>query len=248
MNIDLLNIPTKAPKGLEKESTVRKTKEMAKEIAKIQQLIYAEGKKAILIVFQGMDASGKDGATKNVFKYCSPSGIRAFAFKKPTDEEFAHDFMWRVHKLAPAKGQIVMFNRSHYEDILIQRVHNWIDEERVDARINTINAWEDSLRKDNNTTILKFYLHISPDRQEEKLQERIDIPEKNWKHNEGDWEERKHWERYMTCYQDAINRCNVIPWQVAPVDQRWYRDYYIADVVLTTLKTLQIELPTLKKS
>jgi polyphosphate kinase 2 (PPK2 family) len=95
---------------------------------------------------------------------------------------------------------------------------------------------------------LKFYLHISPDRQEEKLQERIDIPEKNWKHNEGDWEERKHWERYMTCYQDAINRCNVIPWQVAPVDQRWYRDYYIADVVLTTLKTLQIELPTLKKS
>jgi PPK2 family polyphosphate:nucleotide phosphotransferase len=221
-------------------------KRMAKEIAELQHIMLAESKKALLIVFQGMDASGKDGATSNVFKYCSPSGIRAFGFKKPTDEEFAHDFLWRVHKLAPAKGQIVIFNRSHYEDILIQRVHKWIDEDRVTARINAINAWEQTLVTDNNTTILKFYLHISPERQKEKLQERIDIAEKNWKHNPGDWEEREHWESYMKCYEEAINRCNLIPWDVVPVDQRWHRNYVVAQKVLETMKAMSFEYPKLK--
>lgn len=243
----LKDIPTRAPEGLEKKDIQKETAKIAKAIAEKQQLIYAEGKKAVLIVFQGMDASGKDGATRKVFRYCSPSGIRAFGFKKPTDEEFAHDFMWRVHKLAPAKGQIVIFNRSHYEDILIQRVHKWIDQDRVNMRIDTINAWERSLIEDNNTTILKFYMHISPERQLEKLQERIDDPTKNWKHNEGDWEQRKLWDQYMACYEDVITRCSYAPWTVAPVDSRWYRDYFIASKVLEALNKLEINLPTLPK-
>ncbi len=245
--MDLSKISTKPPKELDKVKIKKETAKLAKRIAEKQQLIYSEGKKAVLIVFQGMDASGKDGATRKVFKYCSPSGIRAHAFKKPTDLEFAHDFLWRVHKLAPAKGQIVIYNRSHYEDILIQRVHKWIDEDRVDARINAINAYEKLLIEDNNTTILKFYMHISPERQLEKLQERIDDPAKNWKHNEGDWEQREHWAEYMKCYEDVIDRCDAAPWIVAPVDSRWYRDYFIATKVMEALDKLEISLPTLPK-
>lgn len=237
--------PTRAPEGVTKKQIKKETDKIARKIAEHQHLLYAEGKKSVLIVFQGMDASGKDGATRKIFKYASPGGVTAHSFKKPTDEEFAHDFLWRVHKLAPAKGQIVIFNRSHYEDILIQRVHKWIDEETVDMRIDAINAFETLLMKDNNCIILKFFMNISPERQLEKLQERIDDPTKNWKHNDGDWKEREHWDEYMRCYEDVINRCNVAPWTVAPVDQRWYRDYFIASKVLEALEALDIELPTL---
>jgi len=243
----LSDYPTKAPDGLTKKSVKKQTDAIVRKIAERQHLLYAEGKKSVLIVFQGMDSSGKDGATRKVFKYASPGGVSAHSFKKPTDEEFAHDFLWRVHKLAPAKGQIVIFNRSHYEDILIQRVHGWIDEETVDMRIAAINAWETLLMKDNNCTILKFYMHISKERQLEKLQDRIDDPSKNWKHNDGDWKEREHWDKYMSCYEDAINRCNAAPWIIAPVDQRWYRDHFIATKVLEALEAMDITLPTLPK-
>jgi len=243
----LSDISTKPPKGASKKEYKKKTDQLARAIAEKQHLMYAESKKALLIVFQGMDASGKDGATRKVFKYCSPSGVTAHAFKKPTDEEFAHDFLWRVHKLAPEQGQIVIFNRSHYEDILIQRVHKWIDEDKVNMRIEAINAFERLLMEDNNTIILKFYMHISPERQLEKLQERIDDPTKNWKHNEGDWKERKHWDEYRRCYIDILDRCNVAPWTVAPVDSRWYRDYFIAQKIYDTLDQLEFTLPTLTK-
>lgn len=239
------DFPTRAPEGLTKKNIKKETDVLVRKIAERQHLLYAESKRSILIVFQGMDASGKDGATRKVFKYASPSGVTAHAFKKPTDEEFAHDFLWRVHKLAPAKGQIVIFNRSHYEDILIQRVHKWIDEDTVDMRVDAINAFETLLMKDNNCTILKFFMNISKDRQLEKLQDRIDDPSKNWKHNDGDWKEREHWDEYMRCYEEVINRCNVAPWIVAPVDQRWYRDYFIAGKVLEVLESFDIELPTL---
>ena len=207
----------------------------------------AEGKHSLLIVFQGMDSSGKDGASKNVFKECSPTSVSAYSFKKPSDEEFAHDFLWRVHKLAPQKGMIKIFNRSHYEDILIQRVHGWIDAERVDKRIAAINAFEELITFDNNTTILKFYLHLSKERQAEKLQERIDIPRKNWKHNANDWKEREHWDKYMECYQDAFNRCNAIPWIICPADQRWYRNYFVAKKVLETLQALNPQFPLMEE-
>ncbi len=244
MGIIISEQPTRAPEGYTKKPTVKAMEVMAKEIAELQYSLYKESKRALLVIFQGMDASGKDGATRKVFKYCSPSGIRAFSFKKPTDEEFAHDFLWRVHKIVPQKGQIVIFNRSHYEDILIQRVHGWIDEDRVTDRINAINAFERLLVEDNNTTILKFFMNISEERQKEKLQERIDDPTKQWKHNDGDWEERKLWPKYMECYEDAINRCNAVPWIIAPVDQRWYRNYFVAQKVLETLREMDPQAPT----
>ena len=241
----LSEISTRSPEGLEKDNVKEEYDEMTSEIADLQYKMKAESKHNLLVIFQGMDASGKDGATHKVFKKCGASGVRVHSFKKPTDLEFAHDFLWRVHKLAPAKGEIVIFNRSHYEDILIQRVHGWIDEERVNARINAINSFEELLVRDNNTTILKFYMHISEERQKEKLQERIDVPRKNWKHKDADWEERKLWDQYMKCYQDAIDRCSKVPWIIAPCDQRWYRNYFVAEKVLSTLRNLNPQLPPL---
>ena len=244
--IKLSDYSSDAPIGTSKKEIEEATKELYKEVEELQESMYAEGKHSLLVVFQGMDASGKDGATRNVFKRCSPSGVRAFSFKKPTDDEFAHDFLWRVHKLTPAKGMIHVFNRSHYEDVLIQRVHGWIDEEHVSKRIAAINAFEELLQFDNNTMILKFFMNISRERQQEKLQERIDEPEKNWKHNDNDWKEAKYWDQYMEAYEDLINRCTV-PWIIAPVDQRWYRNYFIAKKVVETLKGLNMKRPLLEK-
>lgn len=244
--IKLADISTRPPKGFDKKKYKKEQREMAKEIGELHEIMFAEGKNSLLVVFQGMDSSGKDGATRETFKYCSPNGINATSFKKPTDEEFAHDFLWRVHKLAPQKGTIRVFIRSHYEDILIQRVHQWIDEEHVTKRINAINAWEELLQFDNNTTILKFYMHLSEERQLEKLQERIDDPEKNWKHNDGDWEERKLWNKYRDAYEDAIDRSSV-PWIIAPVDSRTYRNWFITKKVLETMREMKMELPKLEK-
>jgi PPK2 family polyphosphate:nucleotide phosphotransferase len=240
--IKLNDLPTRAPKGMKKEDIKKETDSLSRRIGDLQHLMYAEKKHNLLVVFQGMDASGKDGATRKVFSYCNPTGINASPFKKPTEEEFAHDFLWRVHKLAPAKGMIQVFIRSHYEDVLIQRVHKWIDEAHVTKRIDAINAWERLLVDDNNTTILKFYMHLSPEKQKQKLQERIDNPRKNWKHKDADWEEANLWGDYRFCYEDAINRSH-IPWIIAPVDQRWYRDYFIASRILKTLESFQMKLP-----
>lgn len=242
--IKLQEIPTRAPKHLNKADIKKETDRITRQIGDLQHIMYAEKKHSLLVVFQGMDASGKDGSTRKVFSYCNPTGVKASPFKKPTDEEFAHDFLWRVSKRSPEKGMIQVFIRSHYEDILIQRVHKWIDEERVSLRIDAINAWENLLAKDNNTTILKFYMHLSPEKQKEKLQERIDVPRKNWKHNDADWEEAKLWDAYRTCYEDAINRSD-IPWIIAPVDQRWYRNFFIATKVLETLESFRMSLPGL---
>lgn len=245
--INLTDYSTKAPKDLKKNMTKAKFKLLAEEIAELQHTMYAEQKHSLLVIFQGMDASGKDGSTKNVFRQCSPIGVEVKGFKKPTEEEFAHDFLWRVHKEAPQKGMVKIFNRSHYEDILIQRVHGWISEERVRQRMESINAFERLLAYDNNTTIIKCYLHISEGRQKEKLQERIDLPEKHWKHNSGDWKERKLWDKYMAAYHDVLNHCNDIPWHIIPADQRWYRNYTVAKIVLKTLKEMNPQLPTKTK-
>ena len=242
--IKLNELPTRAPKELTKEDIKRKTDRMARRIGDLQHILSAEKKHSLLIVLQGMDASGKDGVTRKIFSYCTPTAINAYAFRKPTEEEFAHDFLWRIHRQAPAKGNIKIFIRSHYEDILIQRVHNWINDEKRNARMLAINEWETNLQKDNGTTILKFYMHISPEKQKEKLQERIDDPRKQFKHNPNDWKERELWSEYMQCYEYAINE-SITPWIIAPVDQRWYRDYYIAEKVLDTLESLNMKLPTL---
>lgn len=244
--ISLQDYSTTPPESLDKSEAREISKERAKKIADLHEQLVAEGKHSVLILLQGMDASGKDGAMRNVFGECSPFGLRAVGWKKPTDLEFAHDFLWRIHKEVPAQGEMVIFNRSHYEDILIQRVHGWISEERVQQRMESINAFEKLLAYDNNTLILKFYLHLSYDQQAKELQERIDEREKHYKHNPGDWEERKHWDKYMSAYEDVLNWSD-IPWHIIPVDSRWYRDYVMTDIVLKGLEGLGMEWPELEE-
>lgn len=245
--IKLSEISTLPPEHISKKDLEKETDKLTERLGELQELLFAEQKHSVLVIFQGMDASGKDGAVRNVFKDCSYNGINVYSFKKPTDEEFAHDFLWRVHQRAPAKGMIQIFNRSHYEDVLIQRVHKWISEERVDLRIDAINAFEKLLGFDNNTVIFKFYLHLSYDQQKIELQQRIDEREKNWKHNPNDWKEREHWDEYMRCYEDVINRCNAVPWTIVPVDKRWYRNYIVSKTIVEKLESLNMEFPKLEE-
>ncbi|MEZ4986276.1 MAG: polyphosphate kinase [Saprospiraceae bacterium] len=245
-HIKIDQLPTDAPDELDKDAVKDIVKKRQKRIAELHHLLIAEGKHSLLVILQGMDGSGKDGASRTVFGQCPPYGMRTYSFKKPTDEEFAHDFLWRVHKQVPAKGEIVIFNRSHYEDVLIQRVHGWISEEKVQQRMEAINAFEKLLTFDSNTHILKFFLNISYDQQAIELQQRIDDPTKNWKHNAGDWKEREHWAKYMRCYEDVLNQ-SAIPWHIIPVDQRWYRDYLITGIVLDTLENLNMQYPPLEQ-
>jgi PPK2 family polyphosphate:nucleotide phosphotransferase len=243
--IDLSTIPTRAPEGLTKDEAKRISRRRADEIADLHQQLVAEKKHAVLIILQGMDASGKDGALRNVFGKCAPYGLRTVGWTKPTEREFAHDFLWRIHREVPARGELVIFNRSHYEDVLIQRVHGWIDEERVNRRIESINAFERLLVYDTNTLILKFYLHISEAKQREELLERVHEYDKHYKHNDGDWEERKHWDAYREAYEDVIARSE-IPWHVVGTDQRWYRDYRMTEIILEALRGLDMQWPPLK--
>ncbi len=242
--IKLNKISTKAPDHLDKEETKEKTRALCEELAELQHSMYAQKKYSLLVILQGMDASGKDGTTRRVFGACSPQGINVVAFKKPTEEEMSHDFLWRIHKHAPAKGMVQIFNRSHYEDVLIQRVHRWIDDERAQKRITSINAFEELLTYDNDTIVLKFYMHLSKDEQKKELMERIEEPKKHWKHNPNDWKERDYWDQYIQYYEECFEKA-AIPWHIIPVDQRWYGDYCIAKIVVETLKKLEMELPTL---
>lgn len=234
------------PKGIEKDDLQKETKKLIKRLGELHHLLYAEAKHSVLVVLQGMDASGKDGAVRRVFSECTIAGLDLVSFKKPTEQEFAHDFLWRVHRWAPEKGTLTIFNRSHYEDILIQRVHKWIDMERVEKRMAAINAFEELLQFDNNTVIFKFFMHISKEEQEAQLRERLEDPSKFWKHNDGDWEERKHWDEYMRAYEYAINN-SVVPWHICPVDKRWYRDYVIAKTLVEGLEKLNMQLPPMPK-
>jgi PPK2 family polyphosphate:nucleotide phosphotransferase len=244
--IKIKNLPTDPPAELSKKEIREETKILTKRLAELQYLLAAGRKHAVLVILQGMDGSGKDGAATKVFKYCQPSGINTYSFKKPSEEEFAHDFLWRVHKQAPEKGIIKIFNRSQYEDILIQRVHKWISEEKVEKRMKAINTFEELLEFDNNTVVLKFFLNISYQQQEIELQQRIDEPSKHWKHNDNDWKEREHWDAYMACYEYILNE-STIPWTVVPVDSRWYRDYIIAKKMVEALEALNMQFPPLEK-
>lgn len=244
--IKLSEISCDAPKDLDKGEAREQTRQWIERLGELQYVMYAEQKHSVLVVLQGMDASGKDGAVRNVFAECNPIGLEVTSFKKPTDEEFAHDFLWRVHKHTPQKGMIGIFVRSHYEDVLIQRVHNWIDEEHAIRRIQAINAFEELLQFDNKTHIFKFYLHISEKQQEKELRQRLEESDKFWKHNSNDWKERDHWDDYMRCYEDAINS-STVPWHVVPVDQRWYRDYVMSKILVEHLEKLNMQYPPLNK-
>jgi PPK2 family polyphosphate:nucleotide phosphotransferase len=246
-SIKLSAISTRAPKSIDKEKTKAKAEKLLVELDELQNLLIAENKHSLLVIIQGMDASGKDGALRNVFGSLNPLGISVASWKAPTSEELSHDFLWRIHKEAPAKGMIKIFNRSHYEDILITRVHGWCDDVTAQKRIKAINDFEQLLTEHNNTKILKFYLHISQKEQQERLQERTHDPRKMWKYNEKDFEEAKLWKQYMKYYEEAFNKCGKIPWTIVPSDQNWYKEYLIAQKVYDTLKNLKMQYPGLKK-
>src|ERR1700760_1997905 len=206
--IKLKEIDTRAPKNLNKEETKKKLAAILKELDELQNLLFAESEHALLVVIQGMDASGKDGTVRNVFGKLNPQGVLVRSFKTPTAEELAHDFLWRIHQHTPAKGYIQIFNRSHYEDILMTRVHKWIDDKTARRRMKAINDFERLLTDHNDTHILKFYLHISPEEQKVRLEERIKNPSKQWKYNEDDFKEAKLWDLYRDAYEDCFEHCN----------------------------------------
>ncbi|RFS22522.1 polyphosphate kinase [Chitinophaga silvatica] len=245
--IKLSAISTTAPKKLDKDKVRAATRELLLELDELQNLLYAQHKYSVLLVIQGMDASGKDGLIKNVTGTLNPQGVMVSSFKAPTPEEMDHDFLWRIHKHAPAKGMIEVFNRSHYEDILVQRVHKWIDDKTAVKRMKAINAFEKLLAEHNNTQIIKCYLHVSHEAQQQRLVERTEDPRKMWKYNENDLAESKLWPQYMDAYEDAINNCNDIPWLIVPSDQNWYKEYLVALTLRDTLKSLNMKYPRLKK-
>lgn len=240
-------IDTRAPKDLDKQKTKDKTSLILKELNELQNLMYAEGKHSLLVILQGMDASGKDGVTKNVFGSLNPQGVMVKSFKSPTPDELSHDFLWRIHLNTPPKGMIQIFNRSHYEDILITRVHKWCDDDTAKKRMKSINDFEELLHRHGHTHILKFYLHISQKEQHERLEERINDPAKQWKYNENDFKESELWDEYMKMYDECFESCNNIPWKIIPADQNWYKEHLIATAVYDTLKSLNMQYPKLKK-
>ncbi|MBN2501000.1 MAG: polyphosphate kinase 2 family protein [Anaerolineales bacterium] len=219
-------------------------KTLNSEIESLQELLYAEDKHKVLVVLQGMDTSGKDGTIRHAFEGVNPNGVHVANFKKPTDEELAHDYLWRVHKQVPAKGKLTIFNRSHYEDVLVVRVHNLVPPEVWGKRYDQINEFERMLAE-TGTTILKFYLHINKDEQKERLEARLDDPEKVWKFNPGDLKERALWDEYTQAYEAVLNQTSTAwaPWYIVPSNRKWYRNMVVATVVKNTLQSLNMQHP-----
>jgi len=245
--IKLDKIPTKSPGSWDKEETKGKTVALLQQLDELQNLLYAQKKHAVLVVMQGMDASGKDSLIKDVFTSMNPQGVRVQSFKEPTAEELSHDFLWRIHKNAPEKGMIQLFNRSHYEDILVTRVHGTCDDKTAAERIRAINHFEELLTA-NHTRILKLYLHVSHKEQVKRLEERLKIPRKMWKYSQADLRESKLWDQYREYYEEAINECNKIPWHIIPSDQNWYKSFCVASLLRDLLQSLKMEYPRLKNS
>jgi len=217
---------------------------LREELAEFQHRLYSEGKQKLLIVFQAMDAGGKDGAIRAVLEGVNPQGVQVTSFKSPTKEELDRDFLWRIHKAVPGKGMIGVFNRSHYEDVLIVRVDNIVPETVWRPRYTFINQFE-KLLHDTGTTILKFYLHISKEEQKKRFQERLDDPAKNWKFSHEDLEKRKQWGDYQAAYQEMLAQCSTAeaPWYVIPADQNWYRNLAVARIMVETLRGMDPQYP-----
>ncbi|WP_457630342.1 polyphosphate kinase 2 family protein [Oceanithermus sp.] len=217
---------------------------IGKQLSELQARLYAEGRQALLIVLQGMDTAGKDGTIRHVFRMVNPQGVRVASFKKPSARELAHDYLWRVHSRTPARGEIGIFNRSHYEDVLVVRVHELVPPEVWRRRYDHINAFE-KLLADEGTRIVKFFLHISKEEQKERLQARLDDPEKHWKFNPADLAERQRWDEYMAAYRDALERTSTeyAPWYAVPSDRKWQRNLIVARVLLETLREMDPRFP-----
>ncbi len=229
----------------DKKDGEKALKKLNESLEILQEKLYAEGKHKVLIVFQAMDAGGKDGTIRHVFEGVNPQGVQVASFKKPSSLELAHDYLWRVHQRVPKKGNIVIFNRSHYEDVLVVRVHNLVSPDVWGKRYEHINAFEKMLA-DEGTTILKFFLRIDLDEQKERFQARLDEPDKNWKFNTGDLAERKLWDDYMKAYEAVLSKTSTdwAPWYIVPANRKWYRNLVVASVITKTLEDLDIQLPS----
>ncbi len=233
--------------GLDKDKAAAALDKYKKKLAELQTVFYADGRRSLLVVLQGMDTSGKDGVIRHVFSGVNPQGCSVTSFKEPSKTELAHDFLWRIHRACPAKGMIGVFNRSHYEDVVIARVHGLVSKDVWKARYGQINAFEKHLA-DNGTVILKFFLHISKEEQKERLESRLEDPKKRWKANPRDFEERKYWNDYMRAYSDALEHCDTrhAPWHVVPADRNWVRNHVVAKALTEKLESLKLKWPNPK--
>lgn len=234
--------------GREKEPTKEKTLALCQRVGELQELLHASEEHSLLLIFQGMDTSGKDGAIKNVLQCVNPPGVETANFKAPSSDDLAHDFLWRIHKVVPRLGHIGVFNRSHYEDVLVVRVLGLQPEKVWRPRYEQINAFEKILTE-NKTVILKLFLHISKEEQAERLRARLKDPHKNWKFERGDLEMRKKWDAFQQAYEEAINQCSTrhAPWHIIPANRKWYRDYVIARLVVEALEKLNLKWPKPKE-
>jgi PPK2 family polyphosphate:nucleotide phosphotransferase len=233
------------PGATSEKAAVAVTEKISKQIRALQYKLYAEGKQSLLIVLQGLDAAGKDGVIRHVLGMMNPQGCTVTGFKQPTPEEARHDFLWRIHQHAPAKGSVAVFNRSHYEDVLITRVHQLCPKSQLNQRYEQINQFEALLSSQANTRIIKFFLQISPEEQLARFAARLDDPDKNWKISTTDYTERKYWSNYCDAYEIALRKTSTpdAPWYCIPSDKKWYRNFAVANIVLETLKSMAPKAP-----
>ncbi len=229
---------------LDKDAAKIRFGQLNQKLAALQQLLYAEGKHKVLVVLQAMDAGGKDGTIRKVFKGVNPQGVNVANFKAPTREELGHDFLWRVRQRTPGNRELMVFNRSHYEDVLVVRVHNFVPKDVWGKRYEQIKHFEKTL-VDEGTTLLKFYLHIDKDEQKKRLQARLNDPTKHWKFNTADLAERKLWDDYRAAYEAALSKTSTewAPWYIVPANHKWYRNLVIAEVLVKTLEDLHMAYP-----
>ena len=238
--VALSKIDTSFTAGLDKAAAPKELEALRAELERLQELLFAAHTHSLLIVLQGMDTSGKDGAIRGALGGFNPQGCRVETFKVPTAEELGHDFLWRVHKVTPVLGQVTIFNRSHYEDVLVVRVHNLVEQKVWQKRYDHINRFEELLT-DSNTIVVKFFLHISKQEQEERLLAREADTEKAWKLSVGDWQQREYWSDYQRAYEDALTQCstNHAPWHVVPADKKWFRNVAIAKTLVEMLSSYE---------
>ena len=227
-----------------KSHALRKTEELCRKMSELQQKLFAERKRSLLVCLQALDAGGKDGVVKHVVGSMNPDGCRVASFKEPTQEELAHDFLWRIEAQTPKRGEIAIFNRSHYEDVLIARVHNLVPKEVWSKRYEQINNFE-HLHADSGTRVLKFFLHISKDEQLKRFEQRLDDPNKRWKISEADYTEREYWDDYTRAYEDALAKCSTedAPWFVIPANHKWFRDLAVSEIIVATMESMNIQMP-----
>jgi PPK2 family polyphosphate:nucleotide phosphotransferase len=245
-SFDLSTVDTRSTDGApgDKHETEATFDELWQRLGELQERLYAESSRSVLVVLQAMDAGGKDGTIRHVFRGLNPLGVRVRAFKAPTEEELDHDFLWRVHQHAPRDGELAVFNRSHYEDVLVVRVHGLVPEDEWRRRYGHIRAFE-SLLADAGTTVVKVMLHISEDEQRERLQARVDDPTKRWKFNPGDLDERRRWDDYQAAFEEALRETSTdeAPWYCVPADRKWYRNWAVANLLLAHFDDLKLAYP-----